>query len=229
MHKKSIRKLAQLHGWWVYQSFLKKSCGFNEQDRQLWIQERLKKTLIRAFEGTAYYAETFHKIGFNPHTDFEGPQTLASLPLLTKDIVRERFEDLIDKRYQRMSAYAETSGTTGQPLRMRLNESYIALDYACMYQMWAQAGYRFRDPFLALRSYVPSRPNEPLWKHDKAQNTLFMSAYHFSPRNAAECMQTITQFKPKFIRSYPSTLMVLADYLERTGQRIPSVRGLFTA
>ncbi len=229
MHKKSIRKLAQLHGWWVYQTFLKKSCAFSEEERQSWIQDRLKQTLIRAFEGTRYYAEVYDKIGFDPRTDYQGPETLAALPILTKDIIRERFEDLIDSRYQKLSAYAETSGTTGQPLRMRLNESYIALDYACMYQMWAQAGYRFRDPFLALRSYVPSNASEPLWKHDKAQNTLFMSAYHFSARNAEEYMRAIAEFKPKFIRSYPSSLMVLADYLERTDQRITSVRGLFTA
>ncbi|MCX6857514.1 MAG: aminotransferase class I/II-fold pyridoxal phosphate-dependent enzyme [Verrucomicrobia bacterium] len=229
MHKKSIRKLAQLHGWWVYQSFLKKTSRFTEQERESWIHDRLKQTLIRAFEGTRYYAEAFGKIGFDPRIDFRGPETLKHLPILTKEIIRERFDDLVDTRYQHLSAYAETSGTTGQPLRMRLNESYMALDYACMYQMWAQAGYRFRDPFLALRSYVPSNAGEPLWKHDLAQNTLFMSAYHFSPRNAADYMRTIVEFKPKFIRSYPSSLMVLADYLERTGQRIPSVRGLFTA
>lgn len=229
MQKKSIRKLAQLHGWWVYKGFLEKTNRFTEDQRRSWIHARLKQTLVRAFEGTRYYAEAFGKIGFDPRTDFQGPQTLAALPVLTKDIIRERFDDLVDTRYQYLSAYAETSGTTGQPLRMKLNESYIALDYACMYQMWDQAGYRFRDPFLALRSYVPSNADEPLWKHDKAQNTLFMSAYHFSPRNAAEYMRTIADFKPKFIRSYPSSLMVLADYLERTGQRIPSVCGLFTA
>jgi histidinol-phosphate aminotransferase len=229
MQKKSIRKLAQLHGWWVYKGFLEKTNRFTEDERQAWIHDRLKQTLIRAFEGTRYYAEVFDKIGFDPRTDFQGPQTLTALPLLTKNIIRERFDDLVDKRYQFLSAYAETSGTTGQPLRMKLNESFIALDYACMYQMWAQAGYRFRDPFLALRSYVPSNANEPLWKHDRAQNTLFMSAYHFSPRNAEAYMHTIAAFKPKFIRSYPSSLMVLADYLERTGQRIPSVRALFTA
>lgn len=229
MHKKSIRKLAQLHGWWTYQTFLKRTRRFSEEQRQLWIRKQLQETLIRASEGTRYYAEVFKNLGFDPRTDFEGPQTLAKLPLLTKDIIRDRFEDLVDERYRRLSAYAETSGTTGKPMRMLLNEDYIALDYACMYEMWAQAGYRFRDPFLALRSYVPSHAGEPLWRHDKAQNTLFMSAYHFSPRNAAEYMKTIQEFQPKFIRSYPSSLMVLAEYLERTGQKLPSVKGLFTA
>ncbi|TDU73409.1 histidinol-phosphate aminotransferase [Prosthecobacter fusiformis] len=229
MHKKSIRKLAQLHGWWTYQSFLKRTRSYSEDQRQAWIRQQMQQTLIRAHEGTRYYAEIFKGIGFDPRTDFTGPETLTRLPLLTKDIIRERFDDLVDSRYRRLSAYAETSGTTGKPMRMLLNESYIALDYACMYEMWAQAGYRFRDPFLALRSYVPSKVGDPLWIHDKAQNTLFMSAYHFSPRTAQEYMQAIESFQPKFIRSYPSSLLVLAEYLERTGKTLPSVKGLFTA
>ncbi|MES2736060.1 MAG: aminotransferase class I/II-fold pyridoxal phosphate-dependent enzyme [Verrucomicrobiota bacterium] len=229
MHKKSIRKLAQLHGWWTYQSFLKRTRPWSEDQRHAWIRKQMQQTLVAAYEGTRYYAEVFKGIGFDPRTDFEGPQTLAKLPVLTKEIIRERFEDLVDPRYRRLSAYAETSGTTGKPMRMLLNESYIALDYACMYEMWAQAGYRFRDPFLALRSYVPSRVGDPLWIHDKAQNTLFMSAYHFSPRLAEDYMRAIQDFQPKFIRTYPSSLLVLAEYLERTGQKLPSVKGLFTA
>lgn len=229
MHKKSIRKLAQLHGWWTYQTFLKRTSLWEEEKRQAWIHRQLQQTLVQAYEGTRYYAETFKACGFDPRTDFEGPQTLAKLPILTKDIIRERFEDLVDPRYRRFSAYAETSGTTGNPMRMLLHESYIALDYACMYQMWDQAGYRFRDPFLALRSYVPSKVGDPLWIHDKTQNTLFMSAYHFSPRTAEQYMKAIEDFQPKFIRSYPSSLMVLAEYLERMGKRLPSVEGLFTA
>jgi hypothetical protein len=70
MHKKSIRKLAQLHGWWVYKSLLEKTSRFTEDERQAWIHHRLKQTLVRAFEGTRYYAEAFGKIGFNPRTDF---------------------------------------------------------------------------------------------------------------------------------------------------------------
>lgn len=229
MHKKSIRKLAQLHGWWTYQSFLKRTAAYSEEQRQSWICTQMKRTLVRAYEGTRYYAEVFKNAGFDPRTDFKGPQTLAKLPILTKEIIRERFEDLVDPRFRRLSAYAETSGTTGKPMRMLLNEGYIALDYACMYQMWAQAGYRFRDPFLALRSYVPSKVSDPLWIHDKAQNTLFMSAYHFSPRTSADYMAAIESFQPKFIRSYPSSLLVLAEFLERTGKRLPSVKGLFTA
>ena len=229
MHKKSIRKLAQLHGWWLARTFLARTNGFSPEQRAGWITAKLKDTLVKAAEGTRYYREVFREAGLDPRTDFQSPRDLAKLPVLTKDIVRERFDDLVDRRFTRFAALAETSGTTGRPMRILLNESYIALDYACMYQMWSQAGYRFRDPFVALRSYVPSRPGDPLWRLDRAQNTLFMSAYHFSPANADEFLARIEAFRPRFIRGYPSSLAVLAGHLQRTGRRLETVRGLFTA
>ena len=229
MHKKTIRKLAQLHGWRVARTFLARTGALSEEQRQEWITAALKETLTRAAEGTRYYGEVFRAAGFDPRVDFKSPLDLRALPVLTKDVVRERFEDLVDRRFARFAAMAETSGTTGQPMRMLLNERYIALDYACMYRMWGQAGYRFRDPFVALRSYVPSRPGDPLWKLDRAQNTLFMSAYHFSPANADEYLRKLEEFRPRFIRGYPSSLVVLAEHLQRTGRRLGTVRGLFTA
>jgi histidinol-phosphate aminotransferase len=229
MHKKSIRKVAQLHGWWLHKTFLKRTARYSEEQRRAWIDAHLKQTLVRAYEGTVYYRETFRKAGFDPRSDRCDPATLKSLPLLTKEMVRERWADMIDHRHKRFAAWAETSGTTGQPMRMLLNEGYIALDYACMYAMWTQAGYRFRDRFLALRSYVPSKEGDPLWRHDAAQNTLFMSAYHLSAANVDEYLRQIRAFRPKFIRGYPSSLAVLAGHLQRRGERPEGVQGLFTA
>ena len=68
--------------------------------------------------------------------------------------------------------------------RSRLSEAYVALDYACMFRYWAQAGYKFRAPFAAIRSYVPSAAGEPLWQYNFWQKTLYMSAYHLKPSNA---------------------------------------------
>ncbi|MCB1227584.1 MAG: aminotransferase class I/II-fold pyridoxal phosphate-dependent enzyme [Verrucomicrobiales bacterium] len=203
--------------------------GWSEDEWQNWITVRLREVLVRAYEGTRFYAESFRGAGFDPRTDFSGVAVLNQLPVLTKEMVRERGGEMVDARYARWSATAETSGTTGRPTTMRLNEGYMALDYACMYRMWEQAGYRFRDPFLALRSYVPSSAGGALWRHDWAQNTLFMSAYHFSPKTAPAYMEQILKFGPRFIRAYPSSLLVLAEFLERSGVKMDGVKGVFTA
>jgi phenylacetate-CoA ligase len=127
------------------------------------------------------------------------------------------------------SVLANTSGTTGEPMVMRLNESYVAFDYACIFRYWALAGYTFRAPFASIRSYVPAAPNKPLWKYNAWQNTLYMSAYHLKPSNCEQYLAELLRFRPLYVRGYPSSLNVLAEYAWPHREKFDFVRGLFTA
>lgn len=53
-------------------------------------RERLHAVLISAFEHTAYYGKLMREAGYNPRHDFNGPEDLVNLPILTKQILKER-------------------------------------------------------------------------------------------------------------------------------------------
>lgn len=229
MHKKQIRPLARLHGYWLYRRCLATMRSWSMQERTTWIRERLKQTLVRANEGIPFYRERFRRAGFNPARDLQSVSDLARVPVLTKDDVRANWEQMIDRRFLLGSVLANTSGTTGQPMSMRLNEGYIAFDYACMFRHWAKAGYTFRAPFAAVRSYVPENPDGPLWIQNRWQNTLYMSAYHLKPSNAERYVEALIDFRPRFIRGYVSSINVLAEYAFAHREKFDFVRGIFTA
>lgn len=229
MHKKQIRPLARLHGWWLARTWLPRMARLSREERQAWIFQRLRQTLIRAGEGVPFYQERFHQAGFDPQRHFQSVADLRHLPLLTKEEVRTQGDRMIDRRFCRFSVEAHTSGTTGQPTRMRLNEWYVAVDYACMFRHWAKAGYWFRAPFAAIRSYVPPTPDGPLWKYNGWQNTLFLSAYHLKPSNADQYLDALIRFRPQFLRGYVSSLNVLAEFAYPRRHEFGFVRGLFTA
>ncbi|HUR44576.1 MAG TPA: hypothetical protein VMZ27_01780 [Candidatus Saccharimonadales bacterium] len=197
--------------------------------QKAYVFERLKQALIQADEGIPFYRERFLKAGFNPRKDFGKVEDLAGLPVLTKAEVRAHHEEMVDHRFLRTSVVANTSGTTGEPMTMRLGLGYIALDYACMYRFWAQAGYRFRSRYAALRSYVPAAPSEPLWKYNPWQRTLYMSAYHLKPSNSSQYLDALLKFRPEFIRGYASSINVLAEYARPRRKEFDFVRGIFTA
>ncbi|MEY2408767.1 MAG: hypothetical protein QOF48_1437 [Verrucomicrobiota bacterium] len=197
--------------------------------RRAWIFEKLRTTLVRAHEGIPFYRDTFRRAGFDPTRDFKSAADMARVPVLTKDEVRTAGDNLIDRRFLRGSVLAHTSGTTGEPMSMRLNERYVAIDYACMFRHWAKAGYVFRAPFAAIRSYVPDAASDPLWRHNWWQNTLYMSAYHLKPSNAAQYIAELLHFRPRFIRGYASSLHVLAEFAWPHREKFDFVRGLFTA
>jgi phenylacetate-CoA ligase len=229
MHKKQIRPLARLHGYWLCRRLLPRMAGWPRERQQAWIFERLKRTLCLAWEGVPFYRERFRKAGFDPHRHFRSAADLARVPLLTKQDLRARWEEMIDNRFARGSVLAHTSGTTGQPTTMRLNEAYVAFDYACMFRHWAKAGYTFRARFAAVRSYVPDTPDGPLWKFNWWQNTLYMSAYHLKPSNAERYVEALLRFRPHYLRGYASSLNVLAEFARPHRERFDFVRGVFTA
>lgn len=229
IHKKQIRPLARVHGYWLYKRFLGQARTWPLPRRRDWVLERLRRTLVLAYEGVPFYQQRFREAGFNPHLDFHSSSDLARVPVLTKDDVRAHYEQMLDRRFLMGSVVANTSGTTGQPMAMRLNESYIAFDYACMFRHWAQAGYSFRSPFAAIRSYVPSSPEQPLWKYNFWQNTLYMSAYHLRPSNCEGYLEALLKFKPLFLRGYPSSVHVLAEYAYPFRKKFDFLRGVFTA
>ena len=229
MHKKQIRPLARLHGLWLSRRTLAPMQTWTVEQRRAWIFDQLKRTLVQADRGIGFYRDRFRQGGFEPERDFKSVADLARVPVLTKSDVRAGFDQMWDRRFALGSVEAHTSGTTGQPMTMRLNERHVAFDYACMFRHWRKAGYRFRAPSAAIRSYVPDAADGPLWKYNWWQNTLYMSAYHLKPSTADRYLETLLRFRPQYLRGYVSSIHLLAQYALPQRERFDFVRGVFTA
>jgi len=134
--KNLIKDISRIHGYRIYKGFLQKTPYWSPARRDDYVFRHLKTTLIRAYEGTEFYRERFQSIGFDPNADFTSSAELSRLPILTKDQVRENRDLMIDRRFKFGSIEGQTSGTTGEPLRMLLNEYYVAFDTAAIFRQW---------------------------------------------------------------------------------------------
>lgn len=228
-NKSVLKNVARLHGYWIYKNLLSKSQYWPEERRAQYITEHLRRTLIRAAQGSPYYREQFRKAGFNPRTDFRSPADISVLPVLTKADVRKNLNDIIDHRFETGSVLTHTSGSTGEPLPMQLNEYFMAFDNACLFRHWSWTGYSFGARMAALRTYVPSNLGEALWRYDKLKNTMYFSAYHLTPANCSEYVQRLLEFRPEFIKAYPSSIAVFAEFAYAEREKFNFLRGIFTA
>jgi phenylacetate-CoA ligase len=229
VNKSLAKNIARLHGYWIYKNFLQRSQFWPEERRQKYVMDNLRRTLVRAYQGTAYYREQFGKAGFDPRTDLRSPEDLSRLPLLTKHDVRQNINDIIDRRFETGSVLTHTSGSTGEPLPMRLNEYFMAFDNACLFRHWSWTGYTFGRRMAALRTYVPSKASDPLWRYDKLKNTMYFSAYHLTPANCGEYVDRLLEFRPEFIKAYPSSIAVFAEFAYAYRDKFDFLRGIFTA
>ena len=79
---------------------------------------KLIHLLEYSYQYVPYYQRIFDEVGFRPDDAKRDLSKLNKIPILTKDIIRNNFQDMLTtewKRKQRMSELC-TSGTTGEPL-----------------------------------------------------------------------------------------------------------------
>jgi len=223
-----IKAIARLHGYAIFRAFLARSQRWSTDHRDAWITDHLKSTLVAALS-VPFYREAFARVGFDPRLDFKGPRDLASLPILTKQQVRDEQARLIDPTHRGLYIVAYSSGTTGEPLAMRLGESCIAFEAACTFRHWSWAGYRLRQGIAALRNYAPANEDGPLWRYSRTQNTMYFSAYHLTAQNCTQYIDRVLALRPSIIRGYPSSMTLFAELAYARRHELAFVNGIVTS
>jgi phenylacetate-CoA ligase len=127
--------------------------------RTQWMQrddrDRMQLTSLRALlehaaANVPYYRELFAKLKFDPR-DVRSAADLVALPILTRDIVRERIDDLVDpatrgKNYASVTGAACASGATDVALRFEHCNQSEAWRRAVRLRSYGWAGYRLGMP-----------------------------------------------------------------------------------
>ena len=101
----------------------------------------LRRLLSYAGEHVPYYRELFKK----EHFDARGvtsARDMAVLPLLTRQIIRERYADLVDPAHRATNLKKGTSGSTGSPLQFEYSTNSECWRQAVKLRGYSWAGYR---------------------------------------------------------------------------------------
>jgi phenylacetate-CoA ligase len=105
----------------------------------------LRALLEYAGTHVVYWRELFRKVGFEPR-EVGSIADLAALPLLTREIIRERFDDLVDPAHRGKNIVKGTSGTSGVPLKFEHCNQSESWRQATRLRGYAWAGYRMGMP-----------------------------------------------------------------------------------
>src|SRR6201999_2177640 len=138
--------------------------------------------------------------------DFAGP--FRDLPLLTKS--RRPSEA---PSFQRQTVIPQvdvaTSGTSGQPLRLKRSIQSLAIEQAMFDWMTAKVGVEFANCKIAvLRGDEIKDPNDatpPYWLDVGSRKVIF-SSVHLNQRTFADYERKLREFKPDILMAYPSSL-----------------------
>lgn len=122
-------------------AFLNQSQWLSPEERARQDLAALRRLLVHAGRHVPYYRDVFRAVRFDPLA-VTSRHDLAALPLLTRDIVRERYHDLVDPAHRGKNLKKGTSGSTGTPLKFEYSVASECWRQAVKLRGYGWAGYR---------------------------------------------------------------------------------------
>ncbi len=177
-----------------------------------------------AYKTVPYYKKLFNLHGIKL-TDIQSLEDAKIIPLLTKNDIKNNFNDLISSKFTKKElVMGGTSGTTGTPLKVLWDKNTCTYTNAVDWRQKSWAGVSYGDKIAQLlgRPIVSTkRKKKPFWQMDHIHNQLWMSSFHLSDENITHYVDKLSSYKPVAIEGYPSTLYILSEYLNRNNLVLP--------
>lgn len=210
-----------------YQDLLGKTERFSDEEMEAYQNERLQAIVTHAYETVPFYRERWDACKVKP-ADIRGVVDLPKLPLLTREDIRGHFDALRSRDVSSSKLRTgHTSGTTGTPLTVGYDADTIYMAYAALDRHYRWAGCRLArdgDRIAVARGnvIVPlDQKAPPYWRINRWHNQLLLSSFHLSKHNLPAYFEALAAFQPQVLDGYPSTLYVLAKYLQSRGETFP--------
>jgi len=192
--------------------------------------EKLRALIKHAYENTTYYRRIFDERGLT-YNDIQTIADLHKLPILTKDNIRRNFSGLISKDANRRRAFIDTTGgSTGEPLKYYIDMDVASVAWAGMFRGWKWANYNLGDRRAAIggSSLVAEKPTFKQRVRNLMERNLKLSALNMSNSIMSSYARRLVEYRPAFLRGYPSVLYLFADYLGRKGINNIRPKAIFT-
>ena len=161
-----------------------------------------------AFKNTVFYKNLYRSKGLTIHS-IKDLSDISKVPIIEKKEIREYAKAMLAK--SRLCVFkAYSSGTTGTPLQVYRDFSSTIKEYAYGHYFQQMHGYQLGDPVVSLRGTLD---RNTFSYYDKTNNVLYLSSFHLNGNRIEEYYKLISDFKPKVIKAYPSSMHILATEL----------------
>lgn len=185
---------------------------------------RLKRLVEHCWREVPYYQRQWKALGFNP-SDMRSRADFELLPVIGKSEVRANFEDLHASSMRGRMLYKTTGGSTGEPMRFGYTRESYERRVAVMWRGYGWAGARMGRRTLYLWG---GALGEPGWLesikerfYHRIFNRRMFNAFGMDDSRMREFADAIRRFRPAIIVGYAGPLYHFAQWIGRTGGRVP--------
>ena len=193
--------------------------------------QRLSALLSHAETRVPYYREVFASLGISSR-DVKTFKDFAALPVLTKDIVRERQADLLVENVPLESlSQHHSGGSTGIPLTFYREQAYMDASEAGTFRSWAQSGWRPGEMVAFFWGGNERLYKMPRWEfrlRQELRRVYQFDPFHSGASEMAQWLKLWPSLGAPIAHGYASTIARFAEYIETTKTGVAPLRGVFT-
>ena len=170
----------------------------------------LKKILTYASDHVPFY-RPFRDVvqKYAPH------EALQEFPIIDKELVQERPDDFRSLQHETLPYYETTTGgTSGNQLKILLDNDSHYRETAFIHRLWSRVGYRPIHRKATFRGQViKTKSEEVFWKLNPIYRELQFSTFHLAPDNIHQYVRKLNQYRPDYVHGYPSVVSTIANHL----------------
>jgi phenylacetate-CoA ligase len=182
----------------------------------------LRSLLVYAGHHVPYYRETFEKLGFDGR-DVTRREHLADLPILTREIVRERYRDLVSPRHAPYNLKKGTSGSTGTPLKFEYSPESEAWRQAARLRGYGWSGYVPGEPTFYYWAQVAEMPRGArgfkIRLDRAAKRETFVDSMHQDEASRRRTLDLFRRTRPRTLVCYVQSCAQFARWILENGLR----------
>lgn len=191
----------------------------SEEQLREYQNQRLQALMKHCYVNVPYYTRIFNERGLKPE-DIQCREDLQKLPVLTKQLVREHYDELTSNDISsRHIQKCSTGGSTGTPMQFVEDMPSWNMSWASSYRAWEWYGFHVGEKLLTLggNSLVKKR------KMFTPKDIFDLFIMRNKKRSSAEVDDAAMQahydaymaYKPKALRGYGSSLVIFARYIAK--------------
>ncbi|MBQ7210884.1 MAG: phenylacetate--CoA ligase family protein [Paludibacteraceae bacterium] len=194
--------------------------------------KRLKTLIEHCYNNVPYYRNMFISLGLTPN-DINSRDDLQKLPILTKQIVREHYEEL---KADNIAVYkvvtSSTGGSTGQPMKFIRNIESWNMQWASNFRAWEWYDFHLGEKILTLGGNSLVKKTKSPTRKDIFDRVIMRNLKRSSADVDDEAMlqhyEALMRYQPHALRGYASSLVIFARYIEKNKLPICPIKVILT-
>jgi phenylacetate-CoA ligase len=200
-------------------AYLERSQWLSADERARDDDLALQRLLTHAATNVPYYRELFRSRRIDPR-EIRTRADLAELPLLTREIVRERYDDLVDPAHRGKNLKKGTSGTTGKPLKFEYSRESECWRQAVKLRGYGWAGYRpGRKTFYYWAAVSGATPTAKIRLDRALRRERYVDSMRQDEASRVQALEILRRMRPEVIVCYTQSCAQFARWIVDRGLR----------